>query len=444
MIKEKNYLKQIQPTIKDKIKCYFVMKIICFKTDYTKINFFDYVLGFLYGFIKNFLIYILMISILVIYSISYVMKIDLLSFLESDLKSLSNLAITLYGFQFALLSLVASLKSKNIFNKSEFNMISDIDAYGYNIKSLLHRSFINLIIIIFGMCINEYNKILIIFSLFISLNLLARINKLVFASTAEIEYSYNNRWVRSNYFFRKRGNVKSFLKKDELIEKNRIDKMLEKAYDLRMRNLIVYLEKINRSVFYYEKNELNYDINLYEKYLKLYFKSIGNDSQIVEMLCIFGYLVKMFTTLIDRNMHKEIANYLLKTLELFNFFLKRKIISKRFSINVKNKYCLYLVLKYNNELFNLYLRNEILLFCLETQINKLNELITNKNIITNKENIFDSDIKTISKYIKENNDIILNYKNNNEKFINDIIESINKQNKEICDYLIDALKKVQI
>mgnify|MGYP004659199955 FL=1 len=200
MIKEKNYLKQIQPTIKDKIKCYFVMKIICFKTDYTKINFFDYVLGFLYGFIKNFLIYILMISILVIYSISYVMKIDLLSFLESDLKSLSNLAITLYGFQFALLSLVASLKSKNIFNKSEFNMISDIDAYGYNIKSLLHRSFINLIIIIFGMCINEYNKILIIFSLFISLNLLARINKLVFASTAEIEYSYNNRWVRSNYF----------------------------------------------------------------------------------------------------------------------------------------------------------------------------------------------------------------------------------------------------
>lgn len=118
MIKEKNYLKQIQPTIKDKIKCYFVMKIICFKTDYTKINFFDYVLGFLYGFIKNFLIYILMISILVIYSISYVMKIDLLSFLESDLKSLSNLAITLYGFQFALLSLVASLKSKNIFNKS--------------------------------------------------------------------------------------------------------------------------------------------------------------------------------------------------------------------------------------------------------------------------------------------------------------------------------------
>lgn len=128
-------------------------------------------------------------------------------------------------------------------------MISDIDAYGYNIKSLLHRSFINLIIIIFGMCINEYNKILIIFSLFISLNLLARINKLVFASTAEIEYSYNNRWVRSNYFFRKKGNVKSFLKKDELIEKNRIDKMLEKAYDLRMRNLIVYLEKINRSVF---------------------------------------------------------------------------------------------------------------------------------------------------------------------------------------------------
>ena len=287
MIKEKNYLKQIHPTIKDKIKCYFVMKIICFKTDYTKINFFDYVLGFLYGFIKNFLIYILMISILVIYSISYVMKIDLLSFLESDLKSLSNLAITLYGFQFALLSLVASLKSKNIFNKSEFNMISDIDAYGYNIKSLLHRSFINLIIIIFGMCINEYNKILIIFSLFISLNLLARINKLVFASTAEIEYSYNNRWVKSNYFFRKRGNVKSFLKKDELIEKNRIDKMLEKAYDLRMHNLIVYLEKINRSVFYYEKNELNYDINLYEKYLKLYFKSIGNDSQIVGMLCIF-------------------------------------------------------------------------------------------------------------------------------------------------------------
>ena len=71
-------------------------------------------------------------------------------------------------------------------------------------------------------------------------------------------------------------------------------------------------------------------------------------------------------------------------------------------------------------------------------------MITNKNIITNKENIFDSDIKTISKYIKENNDIILNYKNNNEKFINDIIESINKQNKEICDYLIDALKKVQI
>ena len=118
MIKEKNYLKQIQPTIKDKIKCYFVMKIICFKTDYTKINFCDYVLGFLYGFIKNFLIYILMISILVIYSISYVMKIDLLSFLESDLKSLSNLAITLYGFQFALLSLVASLKSKNIFNKN--------------------------------------------------------------------------------------------------------------------------------------------------------------------------------------------------------------------------------------------------------------------------------------------------------------------------------------
>ena len=303
-----------------------------------------------------------MISILVIYSISYVMKIDLLSFLESDLKSLSNLAITLYGFQFALLSLVASLKSKNIFNKSEFNMISDIDAYGYNIKSLLHRSFINLIIIIFGMCINEYNKILIIFYLFISLNLLARINKLVFASTAEIEYSYNNRWVKSNYFFRKRGNVKSFLKKDELIEKNRIDKMLEKAYDLRMHNLIVYLEKINRSVFYYEKNELNYDINLYEKYLKLYFKSIGNDSQIVGMLCIFCYLEKMFTTLIDRNMHKEIANYLLKTLELFNFFLKRKIISKRFSINVKNKYCIYLVLKYNNELFNLYLRNKILLF----------------------------------------------------------------------------------
>lgn len=283
------------------------------------------------------------------------------------------------------------------------------------------------------MCINEYNKILIIFSLFISLNLLARINKLVFASTAEIEYSYNNRWVRSNYFFRKKGNVKSFLKKDELIEKNRIDKMLEKAYDLRMRNLIVYLEKINRSVFYYEKNELNYDINLYEKYLKLYFKSIGNDSQIVGMLWIFCYLEKMFTTLIDRNMHKEIANYLLKTLELFNFFLKRKIISKRFSINVKNKYCLYLVLKYNNELFNLYLRNEILLFCLETQINKLNELITNKNIITNKENIFDSDIKTINEYFKENNDIISNYKHNNEKFINDIIESINKQNKEIYD-----------
>ena len=220
--------------------------------------------------------------------------------------------------------------------------------------------------------------------------------------------------------------------------------MLEKAYDLRMRNLIVYLEKINRSVFYYEKNELNYDINLYEKYLKLYFKSIGNDSQIVGMLCIFCYLEKMFTTLIDRNMHKEIANYLLKTLELFNFFLKRKIISKRFSINVKNKYCLYLVLKYNNELFNLYLRNEILLFCLETQINKLNELITNKNIITNKENIFDSDIKTINEYFKENNDIISNYKHNNEKFINDIIESINKQNKKIYDYLINALKKVQI
>ena len=37
--KRKNYLKQIQPTIKDKIKCYFVMKIICFKTDYTKLIF---------------------------------------------------------------------------------------------------------------------------------------------------------------------------------------------------------------------------------------------------------------------------------------------------------------------------------------------------------------------------------------------------------------------
>lgn len=420
-------MNELKPNRLEKIKYFFISKYFFIKLDYTKIHFFDYVCAFFKAIVRL-LPYFFYMGFFGL-SIYFTAKgQDMFSFVPSySVDALETISFTLYGLQLTVFSIVVALKHKKVFKETEFKMLSNLYYHGYSIKVLMlvcNSYLINLIIdIALGGNIKQST---VIFGFF-SVILLIRVTHLMFVSTAKLHFLYNSSGLKDNYFLRKKGNITSIIDLKNEKEIDYVEELLNKSKYHILDNVQIYFDKLIRSAFYGNNNEYNYDIELFEVYLRNYYKYISNDSQILGTIYVDLIMINMLNVLYKRKMYEDFYEYSKISLNLYLSFLKRRMIRKRFYDIPQKVY--KSDIRNGGKFTNIYLRNMIFISVFERKSRDLRQTILTK--LKNQKIFLEQDYDEISSLLDTIDKKIENYKNITEKGHSYEKEAYAEQEKEI-------------
>ena len=316
---------------------------------------------------------------------------------EQMKNQIENLAVTIYGLQLTVYSIMVSTKHKLIFGVSEYKMKMKISKSGHNIEFFLIMSNAYLVIFIISKILNVGSASSSVSLLLYSVITLIKNVLMINTNSAKIYYLYRCENLITNPLIRKNGNIKSICT-EKIIDLN-FKIVLEKAQDNNFMKIYNYLSILEEMNFYGLNNEIYDEKELFKIYLSTYFKQINNDSKILCLNFIFDKINSIILTLC-KNENFYIAIGLLEiSIVEFNRFLKTKFLRKRLSSFKKGKE--YISEKDIKKLVELYIRNLFLLNII-IDVNKNISTLINEMKIKYSNNIFHENISKIEGLSNEN------------------------------------------
>ena len=316
---------------------------------------------------------------------------------EQKKNQIENLAVTIYGLQLTVYSIMVSTKHKLIFGVSEYKMKMKISKSGHNIEFFLIMSNAYLVIFIISKILNVGSASSSVSLLLYSVITLIKNVLMINTNSAKIYYLYRCENLITNPLIRKNGNIKSICT-EKIIDLN-FKIVLEKAQDNNFMKIYNYLSILEEMNFYGLNNEIYDEKELFKIYLSTYFKQINNDSKILCLNFIFDKINSIILTLC-KNENFYIAIGLLEiSIVEFNRFLKTKFLRKRLSSFKKGKE--YISEKDIKKLVELYIRNLFLLNII-IDVNKNISTLINEMKIKYSNNIFHENISKIEGLSNEN------------------------------------------
>lgn len=401
-----------------KIKNICAVSFYCKRVDYSKMSMFNKIFAYFFT-ILYFVIY---------YSVLFVPPILLLifnsqinDFFDKILPNeLDGIALTLYGLQLTIFSVLIALKHKKIYGESEFKIGLKINKIGLNIDYFILMANIYIVFFVIRTVLGVDNRGSSFFIIVYSTILLIKYSSLIKKSTAYVYYRYKCDNIKTNVLFRKKGNVLSVIKDEENIEYYR--EMLNKSIDKELLKIISYFRKFKKNIFYKIENDIDDEIELFEIYLSNYFKSIKNDAQIFGLYHTFSIIMDTLAVLLKNKKYLELDKILILLLQKYDNLLKSHHLKRRF------KYLNRDLKKFENNrmILNIYVRNLYLLLILKSNVDLIKIFIDKKGNSLEKK-LFDDSFKEIKNKILTVQKTLKNYEEINKSLFNFVKESIDIQ-----------------
>ncbi len=400
MLKLRNYL----GGLKEKI----LIKCFCKKVDYVKMSVFDKILAYS----LTFLYFAIYISILFLIPILYfINSVDVNKFIDSILSdNINEIALTLYGLQLTIFSILIALKHKKIYDVSELKIGMKISRIGLNINYFIVMSNLYLVFYIIDVALGNDSKKAALFLIIYSTVSLLKCSSLMQTSTAQIYYKYKCDHINNNVLFRKKGNILSIIKNSE--NNDYFTEMSNQAIDKELLKIIDYFNSFKKNIFYNINNDFNDEFELFELYLHKYFKSIKNDAQLFGTLHTFIVIRDILDTLLKNKKYLEFENLFQIILLKYNNLLDSRNVKRRFAKTRK-----FPLVEDNQKVVSgIYLRNTYLLIAFNINYNLLKGL-DDKNKEAIEKFILEESKAEIRKKISKIQEIVKEYeRNNNELF----------------------------
>lgn len=414
--------------IKSKLKLFFY----CKKVDYVKMSFLDNIIAYSLTFLRVAVYLLIYLGLPILFIIKNSIINEFLDKLFQSHKTnyINELALTIYGLQLTIFSIMIALKHKKIYGMSELKIGMNFSKSGFSINYFILMSNMYLVFYIFCSIFEYDSKKTSFYLLIYSTILLLKYSTWIKKSTAEVYYQYKCSNIKDNLLFRKRGNVLSVLNNKENI--NYFNEMLEKSNDKELLKIQIYFSDLQRNIFYNVDNDINDEIELFEIYIQKYFKSIKNDAKIFGMVYTFNKIEGILTLLLKNKKYYEFERIFKSILSKYQMLLSSYLFKRRFTPIKQNQ----IIEKNNKLLLCVYIRNLFILLILNLNIDLLvrfmdkKEKDIKKNIFENSMNEIEDKSSLIREQIKKyeiNNSQILNYINESSQ----VIEAISNAKKEV-------------
>ena len=422
-------IESIFPTKKEKMEYYCRKNIYCNKIDGKKHNIIMTVMAFVYRIFHDFLFNFVIATVffyLLIITIKYqfIEKKELFAFIDEEKKIiLFNAAIALFGITMTIYSIIFAFKNVKYLHENQFELLLKSGKV-YSLRQIIMYDIIYLGFMIYSFCTGEYILTTLTLILYLGVTIF-RLVLITLKSNARIYYDLNFNFFSSNPFMRRKENY------FEIASSKNVDfneSMLLKFALVALKNGYTrsakkYFNNLVRCILY-KNNDNLFDFDIFDLYVKCYFKNVCSDSQLVGTLLVFKEFDILLNELSKNEMKELYYSYLTTFIIRFNKLLNSRTVKKRFilpeerlvNLDIKSAQCFIVnVLERNVMLVEIFKNNYDILF---------------ENIKASmNDDFFDDDIEDIDLKMKKLYKVIDDY----NKLTSDMSEKYREKLKEYSE-----------